>query len=316
MTSPSSPKPYQWDFDRVLPNEDVDFLTFSVGVFQWLPKASGRGLKKSTSIRVKGYAAEYKLVHDKAQELCKRLNRDQVRSDDPPAWVQKQYSVPRPADLIVERIDDSLTGAQVRAVRLREMRRLLLPAGFVRAPDGAYVRQIGNQIHLIGFQGAKYGGEYTVNLGFHYSFAPGFFQKKRLRPSQFHLLDCAFRTRIGSFIPGGLDRWFPYGDDRERLRATFNENVELCLSTFERFSRKWEDPAQWLAKIPLTGRCRSRTTAPWGLDYPLLLAACVAKEVGRSALSAKYREQFIASAIRCVRPELWQVVFQRLAASV
>ena len=92
----SPPKPYQWDFDRALPNGDVDFLTFSVGVFQWLPKASGRGLKKSTSIRVKGYAADYKSVHDKAQELCKRLNRDQVRSDDPPAWVQKQYSV-RPA---------------------------------------------------------------------------------------------------------------------------------------------------------------------------------------------------------------------------
>ncbi|HEY3968733.1 MAG TPA: DUF4304 domain-containing protein [Planctomycetaceae bacterium] len=312
----STPKPYQWDFDRDLPRDDVDFLTFSLGVFQWLPKASGRGLKKSPTIRVKGYAVDYRSVHDKAQELCKRLNREQVRSDNPPGWVQKQYSVPRPADLVVERIDDSLTGAQVRVVRVREMQRLLIPAGFVRAPEGTYVRQAGNQIHLIGFQGAKYGGSYTVNLGFHYAFAPGFFHAKRLRPDEYHLLDCAFRTRIGSFIPGGLDRWFPYGDDREQLRATFKKNVALCLATFVRFSRKWEEPAQWLAKIPLTGKCRYTVAEPWRIERPLLLAASIAKQTGKSALAAKYRKQFIASAIHCTRPERWRVVYEKLAASV
>jgi len=306
----SSPKPYQWDYDRDLPRDDVDFLTFSVGVFQWLPKASGRGVKKSPSIRVKGYAVEYKLVHHKAQELCKRLNREQVRSDNPPAWVQKQYSVPRPAYLIPERIDDTLTGAQVRTVRLREMKGLLLPAGFVRAPDSTYVRQTGNQIHLINFQGASFGATYYVNLGFHYAFAPGFFHDRHLQPAEYHVLDCAFWARIGAFIPGGPAS-FPYGDDRGRLRAQFHENVALCLATFERFSQKWQDPAQWLDKISPTGKFRSASANPWDLREPLALAACVAKEVGKAALAAKYLKRYIDKA-----PQGWRAIHQRFAESL
>ncbi len=308
----TNPQPYQWDFDRVLPRDDVEFLTFSVGVFQWLPKASGRGLKKSSTIRVKGYAAEYKLIHHKAEELCKKLNREQVRCDNPPAWVQKQYSVPRPAYLIVERTDDCLTSTQVRAIREREMKRLLLPAGFVRAPDATYVRQAGNQIHLINFQWSSGGGKYTVNLGFHYAFTPGFFHAERLRPNEFNFLDCAFSARIGRFIRGGLDVWFPYGNDRERLAATFSENVALCLATFERFSRKWHDPVAWLARISSVGKYRSTSTTPWDLKYPLAFAASIAKQNGQPALAAKFLKQFIAGA----PSEAWRKAHTRLADNV
>src|SRR5262245_24233934 len=145
------PAAYLWDFDRSQPGDELDFVTFSVGVFQWLPKASGRGLKKSTSIRVKGYAAEHKLVYHKAQELCRRLNHERGRSDNPPAWLQKQYSVPKPAHLVIERTTDDLTGAQVRGSRSQVMKRLLLPGGFVHAKGGTYVRKADDQIHLIDF---------------------------------------------------------------------------------------------------------------------------------------------------------------------
>ena len=165
---------------------------------------------------------------------------------------------------------------------------------------------------MIDFQGALFGGKYTVNLGFHYSFAPGFFRGKQLQAGQVQLLDCAFRARIGDFIPGGLDVWFPYGNDRERLRATFNENAALCLATFERFSRKWQEPEQWLAKISLAGKYRSTSTKPWDLHYPLLLAACVAKKAGKSALAANYLKQFILEA----RSEDWRIVLTRLAGNV
>ena len=49
--------------------------TFSVGIFQWLPKASGKGLKKSAVIvRVKGYISEPEKVYQKAKEICLQLD--------------------------------------------------------------------------------------------------------------------------------------------------------------------------------------------------------------------------------------------------
>src|SRR5262249_23690915 len=163
------------------------------------------------------YAAEHKLVYHKAQELCRRLNHERGRSDNPPAWLQKQYSVPKPAHLVIERTTDDLTGAQVRGSRSQVMKRLLLPGGFVHAKGGTYVRKADDQIHLIDFQPSQWGHGYTINLGFHYGFIKGFFHDKRLAPAAFHLLDCALFARIGDFAPGGTDTWYDYGNDREQL---------------------------------------------------------------------------------------------------
>lgn len=50
--------------------------TFSVGIFQWIPKASGKGLKKSTvKFRIKGNVVDAEKVYCKAKELCESLNR-------------------------------------------------------------------------------------------------------------------------------------------------------------------------------------------------------------------------------------------------
>jgi hypothetical protein len=49
--------------------------TFSVGIFQWLPKSSGKGLKKSAVIvRVKGYISEPEKVYQKAKDICTQLD--------------------------------------------------------------------------------------------------------------------------------------------------------------------------------------------------------------------------------------------------
>ena len=42
--------------------------TFSVGVFEWLPKTSGRGLKKGkVKVRIKGHTTNPKVVYDEAR---------------------------------------------------------------------------------------------------------------------------------------------------------------------------------------------------------------------------------------------------------
>lgn len=49
--------------------------TFSVGIFQWLPKSSGKGLKKSAvKFRIKGNVNDAEKVYKKAKECCKMMD--------------------------------------------------------------------------------------------------------------------------------------------------------------------------------------------------------------------------------------------------
>lgn len=112
----ADPRAFRWDYDRSSRPDNPRGLTFSAGVYQWLPKASGKGLKKSNKIRVNGYVADPDRVYAKAEELCRKFNSEGIKITDPPRWLQKQYSVPKPADLVIERMTDDLTGAQVRSI--------------------------------------------------------------------------------------------------------------------------------------------------------------------------------------------------------
>jgi len=93
--SPIGKREYQWDYYG-----DCDpahrkphgYETFSVGVFQWLPKSSGKGLKKgNVQSRVSGSVNSPQEVYDKAianiqkmesvqltlkkHDICKNLNK-------------------------------------------------------------------------------------------------------------------------------------------------------------------------------------------------------------------------------------------------
>jgi hypothetical protein len=296
----SEPRAYQWDYEPSPLTQESGFLTLSVGVFQWLPKARGKGLKKSKSIRVAGYMAEPERVYDKAQELCDRFNAAGVRAENPPTWVQKQYSVPRPFDMVVERSDE-LTSGQVRQVRLRVMRQALAPHGFVRGDNGTYVRRREGQIHLIVFDASSRGHKYDVNLGFHYDFVPPFFHKTRIPLVEYDFLDCAVEQRIGYFLPENRDAWFPYGNDRASLESTLKQNVRDCLAVFEDVSRRWADPSWWLTERT------EESVRPWCRPQEEfhLFTACIALHLGhrryaedklrelvREAPSAYYRQWY------------------------
>jgi hypothetical protein len=43
---------YHWDYDHRRPSSEQPFLTFSIAIFRWQPKASGKGLKKVNACRV------------------------------------------------------------------------------------------------------------------------------------------------------------------------------------------------------------------------------------------------------------------------
>ena len=76
----ADPKAYEWDWDGACaPGFGKDahaaYNTFSVGIFQWLPKTGGKGLKRGKVLhRVKGRTHSPKVVFDAAEEIVAWLN--------------------------------------------------------------------------------------------------------------------------------------------------------------------------------------------------------------------------------------------------
>ncbi len=67
------PEAFKHDFDGQCIGRP--FETFSVGIFQWLPKSSRKGLKRSAAkVRVRGYMPEKEKVFKFAEELCEKLD--------------------------------------------------------------------------------------------------------------------------------------------------------------------------------------------------------------------------------------------------
>ncbi|MEI8381396.1 MAG: DUF4304 domain-containing protein [Planctomycetota bacterium] len=240
---------YVWDFDR--PSMIEFYTKFSVRIYQWQQKASGKGLKKSKAMsRVLGYTAEPDRVYEKAAEICARLNRERASIDNPPSWLQKQFSVRKPDGMAVKRTSDDFTSAQVRAMRLKVMKEYLLPAGFIVGKDATYLRRDGDQIHAINFQGSMHGHEFTVNVGFHYAFIPPKFYERCVALPEFSLLDCVVHTRISSLLSYKTDKWFEYGRDRDSLLSSLTLCATTCLTAFQQISERWRDSAAMLSDFP------------------------------------------------------------------
>ena len=58
--------------------------TFSIGIFRWLPKASGKGLKRGKVVyRIRGKVSDAEKVYSRAQEICRSI-------DESPDWLKNQ----------------------------------------------------------------------------------------------------------------------------------------------------------------------------------------------------------------------------------
>jgi len=291
--------PYIWDFDRNPWDSRDEAKTFSVGVYQWLPKSSGDGLKKSKTIRVIGYIADSEAVYAKAEELKRRLNEEQAQFESPPSWLQKQYSVTKPDGLVVQRSSPDFTGSEARTIRNRVMKSHLLTQGFVQSHASTYVRRANELVQCINFQTATWGGKFTVNLGFHYTFVPLFRPTHPLEPKRWiamEELDFAIRGRIGFFLPRGLDTWFKFGKDSAVLRSTFEECVKSSLDVFERFTPKLTNPDALLSG-------GQQFIAPFLFSFPIQHFAAIEMRLGRlDAAERRLKAPVVPENEVCYRP--------------
>ena len=75
-----------WDFDggckpKMDSGPTAMNATFSVAVFQWLPKSSGNGLKRSKSIkRISGPIRDVEMVYARAELFCAAKDAEQARA--------------------------------------------------------------------------------------------------------------------------------------------------------------------------------------------------------------------------------------------
>ena len=79
-------RPYQWDYDGSCkpggPSGYSGCATFSVGIFQWVPRGSGKGLKRGKVVqRIKGGMSTDAVaeVFAKARAECAR--REKLQAD-------------------------------------------------------------------------------------------------------------------------------------------------------------------------------------------------------------------------------------------
>jgi hypothetical protein len=157
-----------------------------------------------------------------------------------------------------------LPGSAVRSIRSAVMKRVLLPAGFVKGRGGTYVRRSGDQIHLIDFQASRYEHQYTVNLAFHYTFLRPLFARRTIKLADYSQFDCGLRARICDFTKSKLDQWFDYGTDRARLQQNFEQNARDCLKVFQTAANRFRDSSRLLTKH---AGLNARLVHPWqGFD--------------------------------------------------
>ena len=68
---------YMHDFDGSCApvKGGVEWGTFSVGIFQWIPKSSGKGLKRSAvKYRIRGRVSNAGSVYSRARTVCKKFD--------------------------------------------------------------------------------------------------------------------------------------------------------------------------------------------------------------------------------------------------
>lgn len=84
-TQSPAPEAHKHGFDgSCAPGVSVGFtgqIGFSLGVFQWVPKSGGKGLKKSAvKVRIKGWVRDAEKVYSKAREVCQKLDAGETIS--------------------------------------------------------------------------------------------------------------------------------------------------------------------------------------------------------------------------------------------
>lgn len=280
----TDPRPYQWAYDRSAWDARREAMTFSVGVYQWLPKVAG-GLKRSATIRVSGYVADPAAVYAKADELRDRLNRERARVDDRPVWLQKSYAVAKPAGLARPRRSAGLTAAEARVIRNRVAKPLLQTAGYVQTHASTFACRRGEVVRLIHFQTLPYGPSVRLNVALQPTFVP--VGQGRPRPVRWATIEehwCTFREGVGPPpAANGAGAWIAFGSDPATFAAACAEATAQAVGRLDRYAASL---ARWFDRPR-----EDRFPKPFIPSYPTTLLACADLRLSRlDAAEARLRE--------------------------
>jgi hypothetical protein len=124
-----------------------------------------------------------------------------------------------------------------RRVRRKVMRRVAVS---FEETKSNYVRTTANQqIHCIKFEAAKYGHEFTLDLGLHFEFLPTF-AAFSVRPVVEHPEPetCVLMKRVRK--PDN-NQFFGYGDSVDEAEQTVEAIASECLATFQVLDDQWKN---------------------------------------------------------------------------
>jgi len=228
-------------------------------------------------------------VFDKLSAITRELIDDLSRSRGTSKPNTIETSPPVSASPVAERPAPN-PNYLFRQAKKRALKSVLAPAGFTKGKH-MFVRHISGHYHGMEYQTSKYGGEYFVNLAFSFDCVLPLSNGKNgnfVPLAGYHLLDCLFHARIGSFLPGRYqDSWGFDELSGPALDAQVAQHARDVLRVLDDTSKKWADPATFLAVFPpdlLREDHRLRIeeyharqeNRPW--DRPFPIRECLGKE--------------------------------------
>lgn len=138
----------------------------------------------------------------------------------------------------------------LRSIRRRVAIDLVCSRGFVEH-GSLYLRESGQQLHAIDFQTSSSSKEFTINLGFHYTFLPSFSTLTPKRLDSFRIVDFWIMTRLGKVIEGiEQDKWWRYDIPGNRLEEDIRYTCGQAILALDTASREWQDPLLFSRTIP------------------------------------------------------------------
>ena len=126
-----------------------------------------------------------------------------------------------------------LTAAQFARVRDRMMQVLVVPRGF-EASRRIYTRR-GEQVHIISFNAARFGGSFTVDIGVHFAEVPPF---PPLGGVSWEANECWLMRRLRDHE---RNQFFGYGNSHQEAESLVRRLAEEALADFAAFARRWGD---------------------------------------------------------------------------
>src|SRR6266550_686976 len=127
-----------------------------------------------------------------------------------------------------------------RAAKEKAFKEILRQAGFMKGRY-LFVRKAHGELHGIGFQASKWGGEYYINVAFHYDFLPPLLalSNNTTYPfEQFDVTDFLLHTRLEAFMQPGYPKEWSYGQEVKDLEKQVKQNAKDAIGVLDELGEK------------------------------------------------------------------------------